>query len=331
MQPLAFPQTPFKPLGNVWKRNENVMKNEDNFDEPLCGNGGATRAQGIWVLNLLCFIVHATWVGITSVAVATNTNATNTSFDIPIARVQTGWPLGSETSSTVASALTLRIDALTYAFFGLSALAHLFAVVAGAFERCIPIYWRFLDRGLLYWRWIEYSLSASIMIVAIGVILGVREEKVLILLFVSMATIQISGGLVTEFTNATSDNGERWSEPRYIKRMAPHLATLPLYVTCWGILVASFYQQIDDLKLANPDLADKMPDFVPVMIWGSVIIFSLFTFPQAIYMALSPTKYWQTEIWYCVLSLVSKVFLGSLLWINVLNAASFAEALARYE
>jgi len=37
--------------------------------------------------------------------------------------------------------------------------------------------------------------------------------------------------------------------------------------------------------------------------------------------------YWKTEIVYCALSATSKVFLGTLLYINVLRAASFDESL----
>ena len=38
--------------------------------------------------------------------------------------------------------------------------------------------------------------------------------------------------------------------------------------------------------------------------------------------------YWKTEIVYCILSATSKVFLGSLLYFNVLMAASFNEGIS---
>lgn len=37
--------------------------------------------------------------------------------------------------------------------------------------------------------------------------------------------------------------------------------------------------------------------------------------------------YWRTEIWYCLLSASSKLFLGILLYTSVLRFASFAEAM----
>ena len=44
-------------------------------------------------------------------------------------------------------------DLLTAGFFLLSALAHLFAVVVGPFDRFIWIYWRQLDLAFFWWRW----------------------------------------------------------------------------------------------------------------------------------------------------------------------------------
>ena len=42
---------------------------------------------------------------------------------------------------------------------------------------------------------------------------------------------------------------------------------------------------------------------------------------------LSPDYYWKTEFWYAFLSLVSKLFLGLLLYQNVLRFSSFAAAM----
>lgn len=41
----------------------------------------------------------------------------------------------------------------------------------------------------------------------------------------------------------------------------------------------------------------------------------------------APFTVWQSELWYCALSLSSKLFLGLLLYINILMFASFSEGL----
>lgn len=72
------------------------------------------------------------------------------------------WRLKPVWNSTSASGYTatlvdnhkpIRIDLLTAGFFLLSALAHLFAVVVGPFDRFIWIYWRQLDLAFFWWRW----------------------------------------------------------------------------------------------------------------------------------------------------------------------------------
>lgn len=42
---------------------------------------------------------------------------------------------------------------------------------------------------------------------------------------------------------------------------------------------------------------------------------------------LSPDSYWKTEAWYSLLSLTSKLYLGIILYINVLMYSSFDDAL----
>ena len=42
---------------------------------------------------------------------------------------------------------------------------------------------------------------------------------------------------------------------------------------------------------------------------------------------ISPDSYWKTEIWFCALSLGSKLTLGLLLLMNVLRFSSFSEAM----
>ena len=45
------------------------------------------------------------------------------------------------------------------------------------------------------------------------------------------------------------------------------------------------------------------------------------------YLYVSPDHWWRTELWYIVLSLTSKMFLGLFLYTNVLRLSSVDEAL----
>jgi len=64
-------------------------------------------------------------------------------------------------------------------FFAISAFFHLSALIAGAFESCWFWYWRQLDDGFAWWRWIEYSGSASVMAMTIAISIGIREQNTL--------------------------------------------------------------------------------------------------------------------------------------------------------
>lgn len=60
-----------------------------------------------------------------------------------------------------------------------SAVFHFWALVFGIHERTWFWYWRQMDDAFCYWRWAEYSISASLMALAIALSLGIREQNAL--------------------------------------------------------------------------------------------------------------------------------------------------------
>ncbi|HET9477456.1 MAG TPA: heliorhodopsin HeR, partial [Dehalococcoidia bacterium] len=90
----------------------------------------------------------------------------------------------------------VRLGPLVASFLFISALAHLAVTLPGVYQW----YERNLRRGINYARWLEYSLSASVMIVIIGMLVGVYELGALILIF-SVNAAMIFFGLVMEETN----------------------------------------------------------------------------------------------------------------------------------
>ena len=109
-----------------------------------------TRAQWIWFLNLLCLILHT----FMAVLVFERGGRNPEGMKIHVWRLQQTWNNASAlgyTVDVVSNDSPIRIDLLTGAFFTLSAVAHLFAVLVGPFDRWISIYWRQIDLGFLYW------------------------------------------------------------------------------------------------------------------------------------------------------------------------------------
>lgn len=87
---------------------------------------------------------------------------------------------------------------LVVIFFGLSALFHTIVATVGRKN-----YEKNLKKGINKFRWYEYSLSASTMIVAIGILSGVYDLGTLIALFALVMIMNLCG-LVMEVHNQTT-------------------------------------------------------------------------------------------------------------------------------
>ena len=111
-----------------------------------------TRAQWIWFCNLVCLVLHSYFCYMTLNVGLPKGDAMNAA----VWRLKPAWNSTSAsgyTATLVDNHKPIRIDLLTAGFFLLSALAHLFAVVVGPFDRFIWIYWRQLDLAFFWWRW----------------------------------------------------------------------------------------------------------------------------------------------------------------------------------
>ena len=97
-------------------------------------------------------------------------------------------------------------------------------------------------------------------------------------------------------------------------------------IAAWSAIIAHLEIARHDLK----KLSDRsIPTWVLAAIYGTVIIFFSFGLVQLFYQALPPRRYWETEVWYCALSLTAKLYLGFFLLINVIGVdGSVEDALA---
>jgi Heliorhodopsin len=93
----------------------------------------------------------------------------------------------------------LSLPMLLAIFFFICALAHL--VIATVYNKK---YNSDLKKGINKARWIEYSLSASIMMVAISLLVGIYDLMSLVMIFVLSAVMNLMG-LVMEIHNQTTE------------------------------------------------------------------------------------------------------------------------------
>lgn len=118
-------------------------------------------------------------------------------FALPVtATFQTG-PPGEGSFAPEKTMFELHFGYAIVAFLGLAALDHLL-VAAGPIRRW---YERNLERGVNNARWIEYSLSASIMIVLIAMLTGITSVFALVAIFGVNAAMILFGALMERFND----------------------------------------------------------------------------------------------------------------------------------
>jgi hypothetical protein len=193
----------------------------------------------------------------------------------------------------------LNLPLLVAGFLFISALAH--TVVATVRYKQ---YVQYLERGMNPYRWYEYSVSASLMIVVIGMLAGVWDGGTLIALFALVAVMNLAG-LLMEQRNEGAEQVD-WT-PYYLGTFAGLIPWIVIAVTFIGSVTAS---------------NGEFPEFVIYIYVSIFIFFNLF----AINMILQYREWWRWEDYlfgeraYILLSLVAKSILAWQVYFGTLNS-----------
>jgi hypothetical protein len=207
-------------------------------------------------------------------------------YSIPITTTflkynETAQKLGVET----IVAFDVQISWFVAIFFFLSMEAHVLVATLLNHQYNLD-----LEQGINRIRWIEYSLSASVMMVGISMLVGIYDIVALAAIFSLMCITNLCG-LVMELVNLPRKNTVMWS---------------PFLIGCfpgavpWAIV---FYQfAISSFHDSNP------PDFVYAVFIVMGIFFNLFPINMVL---IYKKKYWWkdytfAEKTWCYLSLFSK-------------------------
>lgn len=126
--------------------------------------------------------------------------ALSSSFTVPISGSFSAFDQTSEQLVPATSYLfDLSLPWLVAVFFFLSALFHL--LIATVYRKT---YEKNLKKGINRARWLEYSLSASIMMVAIATLVGIYDLASLLAIFALVAIMNLMG-LAMEVYNQKAD------------------------------------------------------------------------------------------------------------------------------
>ena len=203
----------------------------------------------------------------------------------PIATQVQGHPVLAQASHKV---FDLNLAYLVAAFFFMSAIAH--AVIATVYRKR---YESDLGRGINKVRWIEYGLSASTMMVAIGFLSGIYDLSSLIMIF-ALDLIMNLLGLVMELHNQGSKKVSWISY--WIGCIAGIVPWIVFAYYVWGATV----------------YGSGVPTFV---YWIYLSIFVFFnSFALNMYLQYKKTGKWANYLYgeriYMILSLVAKTLLA---------------------
>lgn len=219
---------------------------------------------------------------------------------------------------------SLEVTTLLFIFTLLSGFAHAFLVYKAD-------YYMQLMREKGNWvRWIEYSWSASIMIIIIGVIVGIDDLYSIMFLFSVMWLVNMCGLLQDwniqfispRISGAVEKQGllegfykkeDFVSVDEGLKRhpvviYAPTIIGWVMYMVAWSVIFTSFGYTFEN----NP----STPDFVIAVTVVLFIFFTTFGVVQLMYLN-GRIGYVRSEIVYIYLSLFSKLTLVWMLYYSV--------------
>ncbi|MEW2442449.1 heliorhodopsin HeR [Micromonospora marina] len=220
--------------------------------------------------------------------------AASSDLSLPItASYLTADPVTLRDATLPEVAFRIAVGPAVAVFLLLAALDH-FVTAAPGVHRW---YERHLDRRANYARWIEYSVSASIMIVLIGLFVGIRDLAAVIGIFAANTAMILFGLLMErQQTPGRADWSAFWFGT--LVGLAPWLAI--------GVYVAQ-------------------PPEIPGFVWAIIIVQFLLFASFAVNMALQYAQrgrwrdYRYGEVSYIVLSLAAKSALAWLIYANVLR------------
>jgi hypothetical protein len=184
------------------------------------------------------------------------------------------------------------------AFLLLSALAHALISLPSGLNR---LYNADLEKGINKFRWFEYALSSSVMIVLIATLFGIYDIASLILIFVVNASMNLFGLVMEQLNSGKAKERVNWGPFIWgsIAGIAPWVAIL-LYMFGTGNF-------------------DQVPWFVWAIIGTYFVAFN--TFPINMILQYKKVGKWKDYLYgertYIVLSLVAKSFLA---WLVLFGA-----------
>lgn len=194
----------------------------------------------------------------------------------------------------------LPFGPLVASFLFMSAIAHFTISLPGVYDW----YVRNLKRGINKARWIEYSFSASVMIVAIATLFGIYDIAALVALFALNAAMILFGWMM-ELHNQTTEK-TNWT------------------AFIFGCIVGAVpWIAIGIYFVGSVTSGENVPNFVYAIYVSLFVFFNIFAVNQ--YLQYKQVGRWKDYLFgekvYIVLSLVAKSLLAWQVFFGTLQPA----------
>jgi hypothetical protein len=221
------------------------------------------------------------------------------------------WLVSNETAAKITTAYTkwdevtrsLKPSLEVYASWRLGPIVASFLLLSGLFLLGSAFVWRKkyeeqIQKGMNLFRWMEYSITSSLMIVVIAILCGIYDLSSLILIFALNACMILFGWVMEVHNQATKE--VNWTA--YI--FGCFAGLIP-----WVVMGLYFFNAIS----SN---ADQVPSFVYAIFWSLLVFFNIFAINKILqYKKVGKWKdYLYGEYAYITLSLVAKALLAWQVW-----------------
>ena len=237
--------------------------------------------------------------GIAMIFLATTVIQKIAEFSPKIVQFFITYNIGTQSLETASKELfQLSFGILVAVFLFLSALAHALISIP---QKLNDVYNKDLSIGINRFRWLEYALSSSVMIVLIATLFGIYDIASLILIFVLNASMNLFG-LVMEQLNVKRQDGKvNWG---------PFVWGSIAGVTPWVVIL---------LYMFGTGNLDMTPWFVWAIVGTYFVAFN--TFPINMILQYKKVGKWKDYVYgervYIILSLVAKSILA---WLVLFGA-----------
>lgn len=191
------------------------------------------------------------------------------------------------------------------------------------------LYIESIRSGVNPFRWVEYSISAPTMIIAISIILG-ESSLSAIILSTSLTSVMMFMGFLQECVmsyfrvyklenkndafKTSSKNEEIVVAPKWVKSVlmiVPHLAGWVCFAGLWASLGTTFFSTIN---LSSSKPPSDIEPIIYTVFWSMFFLFGSFGVVQTIQLVMPSASPFYIEIAYTCLSFVSKTILGILIY-----------------